>query len=92
MRYVDYPVTDVLQMMGRAGRPQFDTKGIACVMVEVNHLTCCSLTSALFKYLTLISIDKCRNLRKISTRNFSMNHFQLNLALGPGYVAPLMLR
>jgi len=33
-RYVDYPVTDVLQMIGRAGRPQFDTEGIACVMVE----------------------------------------------------------
>jgi len=33
-RYVDYPVTDVLQMMGRAGRPQFDTKGVAVVMVE----------------------------------------------------------
>ena len=31
--YVDYPVTDVLQMMGRAGRPQFDTHGVACVMV-----------------------------------------------------------
>jgi hypothetical protein len=33
-RYVDYPVTDVLQMMGRAGRPQFDTEGIACIFVE----------------------------------------------------------
>lgn len=33
-RYVDYPVTDVLQMMGRAGRPQFDKSGVACVMVE----------------------------------------------------------
>lgn len=33
-RYVDYPVTDVLQMMGRAGRPQFDNNGVACVMVE----------------------------------------------------------
>lgn len=33
-RYIDYPVTDVLQMMGRAGRPQFDTSGIACVFVE----------------------------------------------------------
>merc|ERR1740117_2501137 len=26
-RYVDFPITDVLQMMGRAGRPQFDTTG-----------------------------------------------------------------
>ena len=31
--YVDYPVTDVLQMIGRAGRPQFDKQGIACVLV-----------------------------------------------------------
>jgi activating signal cointegrator complex subunit 3 len=27
-RYVDYPVTDILQMMGRAGRPQYDTSGV----------------------------------------------------------------
>lgn len=33
-RYVDFPVTDVLQMMGRAGRPQFDTKAVACIFVE----------------------------------------------------------
>ena len=33
-RYVDFPITDVLQMMGRAGRPQFDTVGIAVVMVH----------------------------------------------------------
>lgn len=33
-RYIDYPVTDVLQMIGRAGRPQFDTKGVALVMVK----------------------------------------------------------
>jgi hypothetical protein len=26
-RYVDFPVTDVLQMIGRAGRPQFDETG-----------------------------------------------------------------
>ncbi|PAA64041.1 hypothetical protein BOX15_Mlig030796g1, partial [Macrostomum lignano] len=32
--YVDYPITDVLQMMGRAGRPQFDTQGKAVVMVH----------------------------------------------------------
>jgi activating signal cointegrator complex subunit 3 len=33
-RYVDFPVTDVLQMMGRAGRPQFDDSGVACVLVH----------------------------------------------------------
>ena len=33
-RYVDMPITDVLQMMGRAGRPQFDDQGVACVLVH----------------------------------------------------------
>ena len=33
-RYVDMPVTDVLQMMGRAGRPQFDDHAVAVVMVR----------------------------------------------------------
>lgn len=33
-RYVDYPVTDILQMMGRAGRPQFDKEGVAVIMCE----------------------------------------------------------
>lgn len=28
------PITDVLQMMGRAGRPQFDDSGIAVVLVH----------------------------------------------------------
>ncbi len=28
------PITDVLQMMGRAGRPQFDDRGVACVFVH----------------------------------------------------------
>ncbi|KAI9206036.1 Sec63 Brl domain-containing protein [Polychytrium aggregatum] len=32
--YVDFPITDVLQMMGRAGRPQFDNHGVACVFVQ----------------------------------------------------------
>jgi activating signal cointegrator complex subunit 3 len=31
---VDFPVTDVLQMMGRAGRPQFDETGVACIFVH----------------------------------------------------------
>lgn len=34
-RYVDMPITDILQMMGRAGRPQFDKSGIAVVMVTI---------------------------------------------------------
>uniref|UniRef100_A0A8C7XEW1 Activating signal cointegrator 1 complex subunit 3 n=1 Tax=Oryzias sinensis TaxID=183150 RepID=A0A8C7XEW1_9TELE len=33
-RYVDYPITDVLQMMGRAGRPQFDEQGKAVILVH----------------------------------------------------------
>ena len=32
-KYVDMPVTDVLQMMGRAGRPQFDTSAVSVVFV-----------------------------------------------------------
>eukprot|EP00633_Aureoumbra_lagunensis_P006332 CAMPEP_0197311416 /NCGR_PEP_ID=MMETSP0891-20130614/9875_1 /TAXON_ID=44058 ORGANISM="Aureoumbra lagunensis, Strain CCMP1510" /NCGR_SAMPLE_ID=MMETSP0891 /ASSEMBLY_ACC=CAM_ASM_000534 /LENGTH=1535 /DNA_ID=CAMNT_0042797505 /DNA_START=486 /DNA_END=5093 /DNA_ORIENTATION=- len=33
-KYVDFPITDVLQMMGRAGRPQFDDTGIAVILVH----------------------------------------------------------
>merc|ERR1712048_603073 len=33
-RYVDFPITDVLQMMGRAGRPQFDDHGVALIFVQ----------------------------------------------------------
>ena len=32
--YVDYPITDVLQMMGRAGRPQYDDRGVAVILVH----------------------------------------------------------
>jgi len=33
-KYVDFPITDVLQMVGRAGRPQFDTSAVAHIFVE----------------------------------------------------------
>lgn len=33
-KYVDFPITDLLQMVGRAGRPQFDTEAVAVVLVE----------------------------------------------------------
>ena len=33
-RYVDFPITDVMQMMGRAGRPQFDDRGVAVILVH----------------------------------------------------------
>ncbi|ETN81065.1 hypothetical protein NECAME_08767 [Necator americanus] len=33
-KYIDFPVTDVLQMMGRAGRPQFDTSAVAVIYVQ----------------------------------------------------------
>lgn len=33
-KYIDFPVTDVLQMMGRAGRPQFDNSAVAVIYVQ----------------------------------------------------------
>ncbi|KAL0206484.1 hypothetical protein P9112_001791 [Eukaryota sp. TZLM1-RC] len=33
-RYVQYPLVDVLQMIGRAGRPGYDTEAVAMVMVH----------------------------------------------------------
>lgn len=33
-RYVDFPITDVLQMIGRAGRPQFDNSAVAILFVH----------------------------------------------------------
>eukprot|EP00056_Hartaetosiga_gracilis_P020004 m.17114 g.17114 ORF g.17114 m.17114 type:complete len:2059 (+) comp8097_c0_seq2:2-6178(+) len=33
-RYVDFDITDILQMTGRAGRPQFDDHGVAVIFVQ----------------------------------------------------------
>ena len=47
MGYTEYTSLEMLQMIGRAGRPQFDTEGLAIIMTEndkVNHYR--SLVSA----------------------------------------------
>ncbi len=36
-QYVDFPVTDILQMAGRAGRPQFDTHAVAVLLVRTDQ-------------------------------------------------------
>ncbi|VDK54067.1 unnamed protein product, partial [Gongylonema pulchrum] len=33
-KYIDFPVTDALQMIGRAGRPQFDDSAVAVIYVQ----------------------------------------------------------
>jgi len=33
-RYVDFDITDILQMSGRAGRPQYDDTGVAVILVH----------------------------------------------------------
>uniref|UniRef100_A0A0K0FM75 U5 small nuclear ribonucleoprotein 200 kDa helicase n=1 Tax=Strongyloides venezuelensis TaxID=75913 RepID=A0A0K0FM75_STRVS len=33
-RYVDFPVTDIMQMVGRAGRPQFDQSAVAVIYCQ----------------------------------------------------------
>lgn len=44
--YVDMEMSDILQMIGRAGRPQFDTEGVAVVM---------TMQSTVAKYQDIIS-------------------------------------
>lgn len=33
-KYVEYDVSEVLQMVGRAGRPPFDTTGVAVIITK----------------------------------------------------------
>ena len=33
-KWVELSPLDVMQMMGRAGRPQFDKEGVACVLIH----------------------------------------------------------
>ena len=58
-------MTDILQMMGRAGRPQFDKEGVAVIMCEeskktflkkVSHQNSLTLTHSLVNSLTLITL------------------------------------
>lgn len=37
-RYVDFPITDILQMMGRAGRPQFDNQ-VSGICTRITYAT-----------------------------------------------------
>ena len=39
-RYVDYAVTDILQMVGQANRPVLDTNGM-CVYLTYDHIYLC---------------------------------------------------
>jgi replicative superfamily II helicase len=34
-RFVDIDTSQVLQMIGRAGRPQFDSSGVAVIMTDL---------------------------------------------------------
>lgn len=36
-QFVDYSTSQVLQMIGRAGRPQFDKTATAVIMTKQNH-------------------------------------------------------
>jgi activating signal cointegrator complex subunit 3 len=55
-RYVDYPVTDILQMMGRAGRPQFDKEGVAVIMCEESKKNFLKKVSS-YCFLTSIAVQ-----------------------------------
>lgn len=54
---MDYPITDVLQMMGRAGRPQYDRHGVAVIMVRCGVRRCAMLRCAVLGVLLLLLVS-----------------------------------
>lgn len=47
--YAELPKSALLQMMGRAGRPQFDDHGVVVIMVSLIPFTCvCALVMDVF--------------------------------------------
>ncbi|CEQ40009.1 SPOSA6832_01589 [Sporobolomyces salmonicolor] len=67
-RSAEYTEMDIVQMLGRAGRPQFDTMGVACIMTE---------KESQHRYETLVNsqaslIFYCRLLRSLKDLLFSM--------------------
>ncbi|CAA0841727.1 U5 small nuclear ribonucleoprotein helicase, partial [Striga hermonthica] len=51
-RHVDFPITDILQMMDRAGRPQYDLHGKAIILVHEPK-------KSFYKKLKAVSENSC---------------------------------
>jgi activating signal cointegrator complex subunit 3 len=60
-RYVDFPLTEILQMMGRAGRPQFDQHGKAVILVHEPKKSFYKKVKLSWNYLAIFGI-RCNNL------------------------------
>lgn len=60
-RYVDFPLTEILQMMGRAGRPQFDQHGKAVILVHEPKKSFYKKVKLNWNYLAFFGI-LCNNL------------------------------
>lgn len=58
-RYVDFPITDILQMMGRAGRPQYDQHGKAVILVHEPKKSFYKKVKLKVIYVTVLLIAFC---------------------------------